>query len=484
VQHGEQSVTRVASKLDVPNATICLERAADIKSTAYQLKGMLTGGMNELAIDDAVCSFVAAVTDTVLVGGGACRCSRVENSYDLLPLLKALEDKARAVLASKSLKKRLGQSTDEDTTAAAAAAAEAERPAADRPPMFQALYDHQAKVQQGFNLVGFKKGDIVRVIKTRPDGWSKVQNGSEEGWAPTSYLSTEPVADEEPPQAKPKKSLAGIEDSTAYGELDALVDEICTLVKSMIARDKQLTALQNVSAGDLTSKLSAAEQMLNDSRDRLVELKKNSAANDRDRYLEVNSQLLTLGQKMVEHLIEVVQRAEGIRGILYDTKGSQSDDEFQMRHSSWLKSLSDSVEAIAEGSPMLTEAVRSVVTRKGKYEELQVATRNISATVAQLVALTKTKQMAKGKGEEDKASLIFNGDGSILTSHQFLTTGREAQDLLLAGVLMQNFESLSENEAKRLVMATQVHVLKLEKDLETEREKLGRLRRLNYMNSS
>lgn len=57
---------------------------------------------------------------------------------------------------------------------------------------------------------------------------------------------------------------------------------------------------------------------------------------------------------------------------------------------------------------------------------------------------------------------------------------REAQDLALASVLMEDFTELTSNQAKRLTMATQVNVLKLEKELENEREKLGRLRRLNY----
>eukprot|EP00053_Salpingoeca_punica_P016265 m.152797 g.152797 ORF g.152797 m.152797 type:complete len:862 (+) comp16923_c0_seq3:77-2662(+) len=486
VHHAEESVKRVVNTAEIVPATVCLDRAADIKRCAAILKPLLNSDANEFTLEDAVFDLSAAVTDTILSGVGACRCSRAENGNELIPLLRGLEPKVLAVLASKGLRPKALGAAEEEAEAPPPPVVEPPKPAepSDKPPMFRALYDHAAKVQQGFNLVGFRKGDVVRVIKKRDDGWSKVQNGSEEGWAPTSYLSAEPVAPE-PEPAKPQPAAAAavsapVNSATAFADLDAHVDAIMAFVKAMIVRDKQLMALQNVAAGDLTSKLSVAQQALQDTRARFEELKKTSEATDRDRYLEVNQKLLTLARKMVDHYVEVVNRAEGIRTILYDTKGSQSDDEFNMRHSSWLKSLSDSVDAIAEGCPMLTESTRSVVTKKGKYEELQVATRNISASVAQLVALTKTKQMGKGKGEEDQKGLITNGDSAISTSHEFLAAGREVQDLLLANILMENFERLTENEAKRLVMATQVNVLKLEKDLDAEREKLGRLRRLNY----
>ena len=63
---------------------------------------------------------------------------------------------------------------------------------------------------------------------------------------------------------------------------------------------------------------------------------------------------------------------------------------------------------------------------------------------------------------------------------ELLAAARESQDLALASVLMEDFSQLTENQCKRLTMATQVNVLKLEKDLEREREKLGRLRKLNH----
>jgi hypothetical protein len=47
-----------------------------------------------------------------------------------------------------------------------------------------------------------------------------------------------------------------------------------------------------------------------------------------------------------------------------------------------------------------------------------------------------------------------------------LAAARESQDLALASVLMEDFSELTANQCKRLTMATQVNVLKLEKEVE------------------
>jgi hypothetical protein len=51
-----------------------------------------------------------------------------------------------------------------------------------------ALYAHKGKVQDGFTLMGFEKGEELVLLSKRDDGWSKVQKGNEAGWAPTSFV--------------------------------------------------------------------------------------------------------------------------------------------------------------------------------------------------------------------------------------------------------------------------------------------------------
>lgn len=69
-----------------------------------------------------------------------------------------------------------------------------------------ALYRHEGKVQDGFTLIGFEKGELslcksstqaiagatLELVKKREDGWSRVRCGGDEGWAPTSYMREMP----------------------------------------------------------------------------------------------------------------------------------------------------------------------------------------------------------------------------------------------------------------------------------------------------
>jgi len=64
------------------------------------------------------------------------------------------------------------------------------------------------------------------------------------------------------------------------------------------------------------------------------------------------------------------------------------------------------------------------------------------------------------------AQVTKNCSTVIEVGNQLLAAARESQDLALASVLMDDFTELTANQAKRLTMATQVNVLKLEKDLE------------------
>ena len=73
------------------------------------------------------------------------------------------------------------------------------------------MYDHVASKHGGSVLLGFKKGDVMTLVRKRHDGWCKVTKGSEQGWAPTSYLkplpqqqpSTEQAAESESAVARP-----------------------------------------------------------------------------------------------------------------------------------------------------------------------------------------------------------------------------------------------------------------------------------------
>ena len=61
---------------------------------------------------------------------------------------------------------------------------------------------------------------------------------------------------------------------------------------------------------------------------------------------------------------------------------------------------------------------------------------------------------AAGPGK--KSSIEVHSDALVSTSHRLLAAIREANSFQLASVLLEDFNSLSETQAKKLIMTTQV----------------------------
>jgi hypothetical protein len=92
-----------------------------------------------------------------------------------------------------------------------------------------------------------------------------------------------------------------------------------------------------------------------------------------------------------------------------------------------------------------------------------------------------------------KSKVETSSDSLVTTSHAFLTALRECNSYQLANTLIRDFSGLSENQAKKLLLSTQVEIVRLENALSkyvtqcvvfayggSERERLGKLRRFNY----
>eukprot|EP00045_Choanoeca_perplexa_P012700 m.140164 g.140164 ORF g.140164 m.140164 type:complete len:861 (+) comp16104_c0_seq2:70-2652(+) len=349
----------------------------------------------------------------------------------------------------------------------------------------EAAYDHEAKDHQGTKLLGFKKGDRLELLKTRDDGWCKVRLGEQQGWAPISFLKAVKGADsgetEKTEEAEQEDVSELTPDSAKQisSDFKQAVADLEAAAKTIVARDRELAALANAIAGGIESKVSAAEQSILDMLSHIEKLRAESKSNDSGRRLEVNTNLLGLAEKICTTLRELMVIAKTVRQVLESTRGMSSADEFNAKHKSWFAALASAVDSMFEGLPVLTEALRSVVRKQGKHEELQVSARNISATVAQLAAMTRTKAMPHD--DASQADLNRTSESFLATVHDLLAAVRECHELDLASVLLEDYDGLSETEAKRLVMSTQVHVLKLESQLEKEHEKLRRLRRrVNY----
>jgi len=497
---GASSIEQAALSAQRPCIEVFLDMATQAKARADGILPVIkaTGeSVNAELFDTKAAELVTAVSAALLSASGAASASRAENSMDLLTAMDPAVAAATAVLkrienpyntTGSSANAKVKQSGGSRAASCGGGGAAAK--------MVRAIYKHEQKEQDGFMLVGFAKGELLTLVKHRDDGWSRVKTAAGvEGWGPTSFLKEEAAApaddvgdddDDELDLDGPEvMGDGGLADTTPPEELvanlKAILDEAISLAKAIKLRDRELSKLSNQLVDAIEDKVTAAQQSILDGIKLFEKLLAQTKATESGRLLEVNEQLLGIGLKLQEAMRNVINAAEGMRAALVRGKGAQSDDEFNAKHQSWFGALTTSVDAVVDGNPLLMEAVRCVLGRKGKHEELQVASRTITAAVAQLAALSRTKIVSE---ETAVAQVTKSCSAVIEVGTELLASARESQDLALASILMEDFDELTSNQIKRLTMATQVNVLKLEKEVEREREKLGRLRRMNYENEN
>eukprot|EP00043_Microstomoeca_roanoka_P007760 m.74962 g.74962 ORF g.74962 m.74962 type:complete len:864 (+) comp13959_c0_seq1:329-2920(+) len=432
--------------------------------------------------DDQADAFAHACAQLIALAYALAKATKSEESASLLHLVHTFGQAAVALFNAKITIETKKKRPTLSRTLTKGDNVQVVDPDGKRPQLMIAMYDHAASQHGGSVLLGFKKGDIMTLVRKRDDGWCKVIKGNEQGWAPTSYLQElDPAAQkehqEQQNQAKDKQPALSLEEAGKQF-VDALA-KVSQVAKVVIARDRELATLSNALAHGIEAKVTAAQQSVLDTRDRIQRITAEIQEKDKGRRLEVNMNLLDLISKLMTVMDGLISAADKMRDALETTKGMQSEDEFNMKHSSWFQGLTTAVDAMVEHNPVLTEALRAVVRQHGKHEELQVSARNLSASVAQLAALSRTKSMPKGDMSQSDINRL--SEEFKHTVHEILAAVRECKELDLAAVLLEDYASLSENDAKRLLMATQVNVLKLESDLDREQEKLRRLRRYaNY----
>eukprot|EP00051_Salpingoeca_urceolata_P028328 m.486307 g.486307 ORF g.486307 m.486307 type:complete len:845 (+) comp24307_c0_seq1:460-2994(+) len=464
-KHASGTIAACQQLVPHPAVENLQRQCASLKTAANEAVALVKPEADYAAQSAAVLQLGAVAPMAIVSAASAARVSKAENSAELLVLAEELGQACSALSSAlQSAFANPGRTSspppEEDT-------------APEGMEWYVALYDHDAKIHQGISLVGFKKGDLLLLEKKRDDGWSKVRIGDITGWAPTSYIK------EKPKGAKP--AAASSPEQGAAQALVAKIDAVVAFAAQMAARDKELDALHNAVADDIGSRVSATQQSIIDALSHVEKLRTKSAAEDKGRQLEVNQNVLQRVREMLETLAELVTAADNMRTALKASQGKATDEEFNRKHSAWFQALTHAVDAAVDGNALLTEALRCVVARRGKHEELQVATRGIAAAVAQLASLSRTKTLPTPDPAQE---LVDTRSQSVIAlSHEVLAATRESQEIELASVLMENLEDLSDHDAKKLLMSTQVKVLKLESDLTREREKLGALRRRTHVES-
>ncbi|GAV04059.1 hypothetical protein RvY_14398-1 [Ramazzottius varieornatus] len=210
---------------------------------------------------------------------------------------------------------------------------------------------------------------------------------------------------------------------------------------------------------------------------KIEEMLVNSRTRDTGVKLEVNAKILDSCTTLMTAIRILVRKSRALQQeIMAAGKGFSSPKEFYKRNHRWTEGLISAAKTVGLGANVLLQAADKVVSGKGKFEELVVASQEVSAGTVQLVVSSKVKAERNSAtlAELSKASKsVTQAAGAVVaTSKSCAQLVEEKADL--------DFSSLSLHKIKRIEMDAQVRVLELENSLTKEREKLASIRRQHY----
>lgn len=169
---------------------------------------------------------------------------------------------------------------------------------------------------------------------------------------------------------------------------------------------------------------------------------------------------------------------------------------FYKKNNRWTEGLISAAKAVANSTNMLIETADGVISGRNSPEQLIVASNDVAASTAQLVAASRVKASFMSKTQErleTASKAVTNACRSLVKQVQAIIdskqNGEEAIDYTkLSGhefKVQQMEQQVSTRRFLRygraILMLSQVEILQLENALGAARHRLGEMRKLSYL---
>ena len=192
--------------------------------------------------------------------------------------------------------------------------------------------------------------------------------------------------------------------------------------------------------------------------------------------VKVHDAILAAALAITSAIGRLIQAAtESQKEIVAAGRGSSSAQQFYKRNNRWTEGLISAAKAVAFATNLLIESADGVLSGTHSLEQLIVASNEVAAATAQLVAASRVKASFMSKTQdklEAAAKAVTNACKTLVRQVKEISVREiEAEEPLEFG---------GAHEFKVREMEQQVEILKLEKSLGAARHKLGQMRRAGY----
>ncbi|RMZ72152.1 cytoskeleton assembly control sla2 [Pyrenophora seminiperda CCB06] len=233
--------------------------------------------------------------------------------------------------------------------------------------------------------------------------------------------------------------------------------------------------------GDLVdSELTKAANAIDAATERLSKLMKKP----RDQYstyeLQIHDSILEAAIAVTNAIANLIKAATvSQQEIVREGRGSMSKTQFYKKHNRWTEGLISAAKAVATSTNMLIETADGVISGRNSPEQLIVASNDVAASTAQLVAASRVKAsfMSKTQDKLESASKTVTAACRSLVRQVQAIIAQKNRD---EGESV-DYSKLGDHEFKVRQMEQQVEILQLENSLAQARTRLGEMRKLSYL---
>jgi huntingtin-interacting protein 1-related protein len=163
--------------------------------------------------------------------------------------------------------------------------------------------------------------------------------------------------------------------------------------------------------------------------------------------------------------------------IVAQGKGSSTTQQFYKKNNRWTEGLISAAKSVAFATTLLIQSADGVLNGTHSLEQLMVASNEVAAATAQLVAASRVKASLMSKTQEqlELAAKAVTEACKALVRQVKAISAKQAEEEELP-----DYNKMAVHEFKVSEMEQQVEILKLEKDLNAARRRLGAIRRAGY----
>ncbi|KAI0801112.1 cytoskeleton assembly control protein [Fomes fomentarius] len=279
------------------------------------------------------------------------------------------------------------------------------------------------------------------------------------------------------PQPTQRKEIA----MRHNGEIRGALTKLSEVVDGLVPKGGKAGAVKtNGDLGDLVEQeMLGAARAIEAATERLQQLQ--SRPRDSSRYsavdLQVHDTILASALAITSAIARLIQAAtESQQEIVAQGRQGSTTQQFYKRNNRWTEGLISAARAVAFATNLLIESADGVLSGTHTLEQLIVASNEVAAATAQLVAASRVKANLMSKTQErlELAAKAVTEACKALVKQVKAIAAKQVQEEDV------DYKNMAVLEFKRREMEQQVEILRLEKELNASRHRLGAMRRAGY----